>query len=96
MFAGGLLRREHARKWIVIGLTGAVPIALLAVHPEPLAYLKIAGAIEAAQIPLVAGSVLWWNRRNLPPELRPKLFASIGGSAAVLFFSAFAVAYFLT
>lgn len=54
------------RRAIVAVVLTVIPIALYLVQGEPVALLKLAGAIEAAHIPVVAGLTLHLNRRVLP------------------------------
>jgi hypothetical protein len=63
---------------------------------EPVGLLKAAGVIEAAHIPVVAGIMLYLNRRSLPPELQasPLVFALT--ALAGVFFAAFAILYIFT
>jgi hypothetical protein len=58
--------------------------------------LKMAGAVEAAHIPVVTGLVLLLNHRKLPRDLRPSFMSSIPTVTAGLFFAVFAVLYFLS
>lgn len=62
---------------------------------EPVGLLKIAGAIEACHIPVVAFLVLHLNRKMLHPELRPGIFSSILMVIAGTFFTVFAIVYLL-
>lgn len=105
MFADGLrlilppLRRysdETLRRIIVLVLVTALPIALFAMMGQPVALLKIAGAIEAAHIPVVAFLTLYLNRTRLPAGLRPSWASAAGAAIAGLFFAAFAVYYVIT
>jgi Mn2+/Fe2+ NRAMP family transporter len=108
MFSGGtrILFRRHEKKytWLnetflkkafIIVLVTLIPIAIYLLLGEPLALLKIAGAIEAAHIPVVAGLVLYLNRSTLEKELQPSLASFILTALAGLFFAVFAVIYFL-
>ena len=87
-------RGEFWRRVWLVGLLTLPPIGLFLIAGQPVALLKIAGGIEAAHIPVVAGLTLWANSR-LPRELRPSWpafgLASLGG----LFFLAFAIGYVL-
>jgi hypothetical protein len=55
------------KKAFVIVLVTLLPIVLYLIFGEPVSLLKIAGAIEAAHIPVVAGLMLYLNQRTLPP-----------------------------
>lgn len=84
---------ETLRRVFVAVLVTALPIALYMSVGDPVALLKIAGAIEAAHIPIVAGLTLYLNRVRLPKALRPG-WASVGVTAtAALSFAAVAVYY---
>lgn len=108
MFAGGtrlLLKPLGASgKWVkesflnnmfILGLVTILPIALYLWMGEPVQLLKIAGAIEAAHIPVLAILILFLNHKKLPPELRPSLVTTIFTALAGLFFAVFAVIYLL-
>ena len=73
-----------------------LPIELYLIFGEPVALLKIAGAIEAVHIPVVTGLMLYLNRRTLPADLRPSWFAFAMTALAGLFFAAFAVIYLIS
>jgi hypothetical protein len=74
-------------------LVTLLPIGLYLIAGKPVALLKVAGAIEAAHIPVVAGLTLYLNHRHLPADLRPS-WPVVGMTAlAGLFFAAFAVFY---
>ncbi|MGH2793417.1 MAG: Nramp family divalent metal transporter [Actinomycetota bacterium] len=88
------LRTDRLRNSIVVILLGVIPLILYLVVREPVGLLKLAGAIEAVHIPLVAGLTLYLNRRQLPEALRPGKVATTGTILASVFFLAFA-AYFL-
>ena len=83
------------RAYVVVLLT-VLPIGLYLVAGQPVALLKLAGAIEAAHIPVVAGLTLYVNHRLLPPELRPSWPVFAATALAGLFFAAFAVFYVLS
>lgn len=81
------------RRFYLIVLLTALPLALYLIADKPVVLLAVAGGIEATQLPLLAGFTLYLNRRELPPGLRPTIVASVGTAAAAVFFAAFAVAY---
>ena len=58
--------------------------------------LKIAGAIEAIHIPIVASIILYLNWTSLPDGLRPSLASLIGTAIAAIFFGLFAAFYVLS
>jgi Mn2+/Fe2+ NRAMP family transporter len=91
--AAARLDERVLRRWLVVVLVTALPIALYLSVGEPVTLLKIAGAIEAAHIPLVAALAVYLNRRTLPHDLAPSLPTTIAVSAAALFFAAFAAYY---
>jgi Mn2+/Fe2+ NRAMP family transporter len=102
MFADGsrllvpALRKYSERtvqRAFVLTLVTVLPIALYLVMGEPVALLKMAGAIEAAHIPVVTGLTLYLNHTRLPPTLRPSWPVMGMTAAAGLFFTAFAVYY---
>jgi hypothetical protein len=83
---------ERLRRFHVVGLITLLPLGLCLLVGSPVALLAIAGAIEAAHIPVVAALTLLLNRR-LPADLRPSwpTAAAVGGAA--LFFAGFAAFY---
>ena len=87
---------ERLRRAFVIVLLTIAPIVLYLLVGEPVGLLKAAGVIEAAHIPVVAGIMLYLNRRSLPPELQasPLVFALT--ALAGVFFAAFAILYIFT
>jgi hypothetical protein len=78
--------------FIVVLLT-LLPIALYLIMGEPVGLLKLAGAIEAAHIPVVTGLILYLNHRLLTPDLRPSWAVSVATALAGLFFAVFAGVY---
>jgi Mn2+/Fe2+ NRAMP family transporter len=108
MFSGGtrlLLKNLGVkRKWIteqtlrrlyVIGLVTVAPIILYLLLGEPVNLLKIAGAIEAAHIPVVVVLILFLNNKRLPEGLKPSMFTFFATAIAGIFFLAFAIIYVL-
>jgi Mn2+/Fe2+ NRAMP family transporter len=87
------MSEERLRRGFVAVLVTALPIGLYLVIGEPVTLLKIAGAIEAAHIPVVAALTLVLNARVLPRELRPARVTMIATAGAAMFFAAFAVYY---
>lgn len=87
------LAERRLRRSIVLLLLAAAPTALYLLIGEPVTLLQVAGAIEAAHIPIVAGLTLYLNRRELPRSLRPGPVALAGTTVAVLFFTVFTVFY---
>jgi hypothetical protein len=108
MFTGGtrlLSRRFEKRsswfneknlnRFFVIVLVTLIPIVIYLIMGEPVALLKIAGAIEASHIPFVATLILYLNINTLDKELSPSWVSLIFVSVAGLFFAAFAIVYVL-
>lgn len=77
----------------VVVLTTLLPIALYLAVGEPVRLLKMAGAVEAAHIPVVAGLTLYVNHRLLPPDLRASRPVFAATVLAGLFFALFAIVY---
>jgi Mn2+/Fe2+ NRAMP family transporter len=82
------------RTYLLVLLT-VLPIGLYLAAGEPVGLLKLAGAVEAAHIPVVAGLTLYLNRRRLPEGLRPSWPTSVCTVLAAIFFTAFAGVYVL-
>lgn len=61
---------EFLRRVFVVAWVTVLPIALFFLLGEPVALLKVSGAIEAAHIPVVTGLILYLNRRSLPRVLQ--------------------------
>ena len=93
---GNWTDEKFLKKAFVIGLVTLVPIALYLIFGEPVALLKIAGAIEATHIPVVTALVLYLNHQTLPADLRPSWISLIATALAGLFFAAFAVIYLVS
>jgi Mn2+/Fe2+ NRAMP family transporter len=85
-----VLRRLFVIIWVTL-----VPIVFFLVVGEPVALLKLSGAIEAAHIPVVTALILYLNRRSLPRALRASLPVELITAAAGVFFAAFAVFYMI-
>lgn len=92
---GRWLSYETLHRACVIVLVTVIPIGLFLAVGEPVALLKVAGAIEAAHIPVVTGLILYLNHRWLPEDLRPSAPATIVTAGAGLFFAGFALFYAL-
>ena len=84
---------QTRRRALVLVLLTAAPAALYLAIGEPVRLLKIAGAIEAAHIPVVALLTLRLNRRLLPEALRPSPPAALATVLAAALFGAFALYY---
>ncbi|MDQ3041504.1 MAG: Nramp family divalent metal transporter [Acidobacteriota bacterium] len=93
---GKWTNEKFLKKAFVVVLVTLIPIALYLIFGEPITLLKIAGAIEAAHIPVVTGLMLYLNHRTLPADLRPSWFAFAVTALAGLFFAAFAVIYLVS
>lgn len=76
----------------LFGFLTIFPILLYLIYGNPVTLLKLAGAIEASQIPIVAGFTLYLNLQ-LPADLRPSWLATIATILAALFFAGFAALY---
>jgi Mn2+/Fe2+ NRAMP family transporter len=79
----------------VLSLVTALPILLYLIAGEPVGLLKVAGAIEAAHIPVVTGLILYLNHRILPAGLKPSWPVFLATAVSGLFFAAFAAIYVL-
>jgi Mn2+/Fe2+ NRAMP family transporter len=86
-------REAALRRVFVIVVLTAAPMALYLAVGKPVGLLKLAGAIEAAHIPVVAGLTLFLNARVLPEELRPSWPSRLAAGFAGAFFAVFAVLY---
>jgi Mn2+/Fe2+ NRAMP family transporter len=105
MFGGGIhrlvgpryprLTEKFIRRIVVIVLVTVLPIVMYLLVGEPVQLLKIGGAIEVFDIPVLVGLVIYLNYKTLPMSLRPSKFALGMTVVAGLFFSAFAAIYIL-
>lgn len=86
-------RPETLRRLFVGVVTGALPIGLYLLVGEPLGLLQLAGAIEAAHIPILAGLTLYVGRRELPSDLGPSSLTFIMTALAAGFFAMFAALF---
>ena len=92
-YDGKWVNERLLKKVFVIVLVSILPVILFVIFGEPVRLLKVAGAIEAIHIPIVTGLILYLNRRTLPEELQPTLYAFCLTAIAGLFFIAFALIY---
>lgn len=86
---------ERLRKAFVLILLIVLPTGLYLLVGKPVSLLMVAGGIEAAHIPVVAGLVLYLNRRRLPSALAPSTFSFWATAVAGIFFVLFAAFYIL-
>lgn len=93
--SGKWTEEKILRRIFVIGLVTVAPIILYLLVGEPVSLLKIAGAIEAAHIPVLVVLILYLNHKKLPAELKPSVFSFILTAFAGLFFAVFAIIYLL-
>jgi Mn2+/Fe2+ NRAMP family transporter len=87
------LEPKTLRRIFVVVLTAALPLAVYLAVGEPVALLKIAGAIEAIHIPIVTALALYLNRTRLPRALRPSAVTFAAAVLAGAFFLVFAALY---
>ncbi|MCM4078896.1 Nramp family divalent metal transporter [Paractinoplanes hotanensis] len=84
---------EVISRTAVIAWLAVLPFTVFLIFGDPVALLTVAGSIEAVHIPLVAGLTLWLNRRSLPAALRAGRIATTIVTAAIVFFTGFALFY---
>lgn len=82
------------KAFLIVLLTGVTSVVYLFVG-QPVGLLQIAGAIEAAHIPVVVGLTLYLNHKMLPKDLQPSPFSFWASVLAGTFFAAFACLYLL-
>ena len=88
-------RENVLAKIYIIVLLIIFPVIIYLGFGKPVSLLKLAGAVEAAHIPIVAVLTLYLNLKKLPRTLRPSAI-SLGATAfAALFFVFFAGFYIL-
>jgi hypothetical protein len=81
------------KAFFVVAWLTVLPVTVYLIMGEPVALLKIAGAIEAAHIPVLTAIILYLNLRWLPPDLRPSGATTVATAVAGLFFAGFAGVY---
>lgn len=84
---------EFLRKAFLVVVLAVIPVAVFLFFGNPVALLQLAGAIEAAHLPILAGLTLYVNYRTLPAELRPSRVTTGLTVLAALFFAVFAALY---
>lgn len=92
---GSWTKQENLRRMFIVVVLVALPLILYLYIGKPVKLLMLAGAIEAAHIPIVAALVLYLNEKKLPPVLKPSRFSSWATAGAALFFACFAIIYVL-
>ena len=85
----GFLRRVY-----LVVVLAVLPVAVFLLFGNPVFLLQLAGGIEAAHLPVLAGLTLYVNHRTLPKDLRPSKLVFALTILSGLFFAAFAVVYF--
>lgn len=83
------------KKIFVIVVLAVFPIITYIIAGEPVGLLKMAGAIEASHIPVVAVLILYLNKKALPRRFQPSRIVFGFTVIAGVFFSLFAVLYIL-
>jgi Mn2+/Fe2+ NRAMP family transporter len=81
------------RKVILVVVLAIIPVAVFLLFGNPVALLQLAGAIEAAHLPVLAGLTLYVNYRALPKDLRPSMVTTGFTVLSALFFATFAAIY---
>lgn len=94
--SGRWVDEAFLRRAFVVVLVTVLPIGLYLVVGKPVTLLKLAGAVEAAHIPVLAGLTLYLNHRLLPRELRASWPVALATGLAALFFLGFAAVYVWT
>lgn len=92
---GQWTNEKFLRKFYIVVLLAALPVAVYLFLGKPIALLQTAGGIEAAHIPIVTGLTLYLNHRILPEQLRPSAFVFWSTVLAGLFFAMFTIIYLL-
>lgn len=87
------MSEKFLNTFIIVTWLTAAPIVVYLIMGEPVGLLKIAGAIEAAHIPVVTAMILYLNLRWLPPDLRPSRVTTLVTAVSGLFFAGFAGVY---
>jgi Mn2+/Fe2+ NRAMP family transporter len=105
MFAGGArqmigsrhpwLTEQRLQRFVVLILVTIAPIGVYLLVGEPVRLLKIAGAIEVFDIPVLVVLILYLNHKRLPQRLRPSKIVFGMTALAGAFFAGFAVIYIL-
>lgn len=81
------------RKAFLVVVLAVIPVAVFLLFGNPVALLQLAGGIEAAHLPVLAGLTLYVNYRTLPADLRPSRVTTAFTVLSALFFATFAALY---
>lgn len=81
------------RKVFLIAVLAIIPVAVFLSFGNPVALLQLAGGIEAAHLPVLAGLTIYVNYRSLPADLRASRVTTGLTVLSALFFAAFAGIY---
>ena len=92
---GRWTKEEYLRKIFIAVLLILLPAVLYLAFGKPVSLLMLAGGIEAAHIPIVAGLALYLNSTKLPQGLRPSRVSFWATTLAGIFFLFFACFYIL-
>ncbi len=87
--------RDVLHKRYTLWVLTVLPAAVYLMFGDPVGLLKLAGALTALLIPLVAGLTLYLNHTTLPPALKPSRLTTWLNILAGVFFLVFAVVYLL-
>jgi Mn2+/Fe2+ NRAMP family transporter len=89
------LTEQRLQRFVVLILVTIAPIGVYLLVGEPVRLLKIAGAIEVFDIPVLVVLILYLNHKRLPQRLRPSKIVFGMTALAGAFFAGFAVIYIL-
>lgn len=93
--SGRWTKEEKLQKIYIVCLLMLFPTILYLATGKPVGLLKLAGAIEAAHIPVVAGLTLYLNKKKLPKPLAPSAISFGMTMLAAVFFIVFAAFYII-
>ncbi len=87
--------REKLKNGYAIWVTAILPLIVFFIVRDPVDILSVGGVVTTVHTPVVVFLTLYLNRVQLPKALRPGWFSLICMVLSGLFFTGFAILYFL-
>jgi Mn2+/Fe2+ NRAMP family transporter len=93
--ASKLRNREWLKNIYAIWIAAIVPLIIFFLVRDPVDILSVGGVVTTIHTPVVVFLTLYLNRKQLPESLRPGWFSLTFMILSGVFFSGFAILYFL-
>jgi Mn2+/Fe2+ NRAMP family transporter len=90
-----LSNKEWLKNSYAIWVTAILPLIVFFLVRDPVDILSVGGVVTTVHTPVVVFLTLYLNRVQLPQALRPGWFSLIFMVLSGLFFTGFAILYFL-